>query len=71
MKRGVRSGEIVGKKIVGYNERKFEDGRGGYACDPVFILSDGSMLTFMVVETESLQYGISIIRTAPKKENTK
>jgi hypothetical protein len=53
---------LVGKKIVGFEQRPFRNGRGGFSTNPIVRLSDGTELTFQVEETEQLEYGVRIRR---------
>lgn len=49
---------LVGRTIVDFDLGVFPDGRGGDAYCPRLTLDDGSVLTFTVRETESLEYGV-------------
>jgi len=49
--------QIEGLTIERIEMRAFDDGRGGKAPDPRIVFTDGSTLTFSVVETESV-YGV-------------
>jgi hypothetical protein len=53
---------LVGKTIVGFEQRPFRNGRGGFSTNPIIRLSDGTELTFQVEETEQLEYGVRIRR---------
>jgi hypothetical protein len=53
---------LVGRTIVGFEQRPFSNGRGGYTTNPVIRLDDGTELTFDVDETEQLEYGVRIRR---------
>ena len=64
--REVKPKEIVGKTIEAIEFIRFKDGRGGWATEPVIVLSDGSALDFHVQETDVGQYGIVVSRDARK-----
>lgn len=61
---------LVGRRIVAVDMRSFKsgEGRGKRVChDPVVTLDDGSVLSFVVEETDSGDcYGVSIVRTVAK-----
>jgi hypothetical protein len=57
---------LVGRTIVGFEQRPFNNGRGGYATNPVIRLDDGTELTFDTEETERLVYGTRIRRRPTK-----
>jgi hypothetical protein len=57
---------LVGRTIVGFEQRPFSNGRGGYATNPVIRLDDGTELTFDTEETERLVYGTRIRRRPTK-----
>jgi hypothetical protein len=50
---------LVGRRIVGYDPRPFDDGRGGVAHNPAIVLDNGAQLTFTTEETEVSEYGVS------------
>ena len=62
MTRRVSAREIVGKTIVAIDHHLFADGKGGRAGCPEITLSDGSVLYFVVEETEIGDYGVWIGR---------
>jgi hypothetical protein len=49
---------LHGKRIAKVEMRAFDNGRGQLTYDPVLHFNDGSMLYFIVEETESQNYGI-------------
>ena len=59
--------ELVGRKIVGFKANPFADGRGGLAHDPALVLDDGSILRFVVEETDVHEYGVFVRRILPRK----
>jgi hypothetical protein len=57
---------LVGRKIVAVELNRFDSGHKGsrrWTFDPVFVLDDGSRITFNVDETDyGCDYGISVSR---------
>jgi hypothetical protein len=58
MKATVR--DLKGRKIVDVKLRRFRDGRGGWATDPLLTLDDGRKVWFIAQETEVAEYGVEI-----------
>lgn len=60
---------LVGRMIVAVEPHAFltdntgTNARNGWTCDPTLVLDDGSCVSFVVDETETGEYGFSIIRT--------
>lgn len=50
---------LVGRTIVAFDRRPFDDGRGSLAYDPVLVLDNGAHVTFIVQETEAGTYGVA------------
>jgi hypothetical protein len=64
----INPGHIEGKRIVRVDTNPFPDGRGGTAHEPRITLDDGSVLFFMVEETDTAEpYGVDIKRVLPTK----
>lgn len=52
---------LRGRRIVKIKWNSFYTGRGNkQSTDPVFLLDDGTKVTFSVEETEGGEYGISV-----------
>jgi hypothetical protein len=60
--------QLIGRTITGVEFRPFDNGSGGTAHNPVLILDNGRRLLFMTEETDTGEYGTSIIITDPMKE---
>jgi len=72
------SAKLIGRKITGVDLRPFDDGRGGETYRPRLTLDDGSVVAFVVEETDAPgnEYGIRPMifnrpRPAPGKERAK
>ena len=52
---------LKGKRIARVTNRRFRDGRGGWAYDPTVYFDDGSVLRFVVAETDSGAYGVDLV----------
>lgn len=54
---------LRGRRIVKVKVNRFDDGRrmGTWAHDPSIYLDDGSVIRFSVEETETGEYGVSLI----------
>jgi hypothetical protein len=59
---------LVGRKIVSFEPNPFPDGRGGTAHAPVLFLDDGTILRFVVKETDVGDYGIRIVASLAKRK---
>jgi hypothetical protein len=51
---------LEGRTIARVDLRPFDNGRGGRAYDPVITLTSGEQVFFIVQETESLEYGVTV-----------
>jgi hypothetical protein len=51
---------LGGQTITRVELHPFDDGRGGKAYNPVLTFSSGARLWFIVQETESLEYGVTL-----------
>lgn len=60
MTRCASAKQLVGRRIVAFDARPFQDGRGGTAHWPIIWLDDGSFLSFEVEETDTGDYGIRV-----------
>lgn len=60
---------LQGQTIVAIHLRPFKTGRapGDMTCDPVFELDDGTLVGFLVVETEVAVYGVELVITEPER----
>lgn len=58
---------LVGRTIVAVDLGTFDDGRGGGAHDPTFVLDNGARVTFTVEETEAGVYGVAPTYRAPTR----
>lgn len=61
-RRPARPQDVEGRRIAKLHLNRFADGRGGFACDPVIVLDDGTRLYFEVQETDAGGYGIRVVR---------
>jgi len=57
---------IEGKTIKSVDMNPFPDGRGGTAHGPVITFEDGSRISFYTEETDTGEYGTSIVYTPAK-----
>jgi len=62
---------LVGRTIVRVEPNAFltdnagSNARNGWTCDPVLVLDDGSRVFFVVDETETGEYGLTVARSKP------
>ena len=63
----MRTRDLVGRTIVAVDLRRFADARGGWAFDPVITLDNGRRLAFSVQETDTGEYGVELLLSAPVK----
>jgi len=49
---------LIGRKIVAFDLRPFDDGRNGTAHSPIFTLDNGATITFTTEETDIGDYGV-------------
>lgn len=54
---------LEGKRIVRFRSNPFRTARGDWAHSPTISLDDGSLLRFVVEETDSYEYGVFIVVT--------
>ena len=60
---------LVGRKIVAFDARPFDDGRGGTAHDPCITLDNGAVLVFSVQELEhAAGYGVEPLYHRPNRK---
>ena len=60
--------DLVGRRITAVAFQPFPDGRGANATDPILTLDNGRRVWFVVQETDTGDYGVSIqISERPKK----
>ena len=52
--------ELVGRKIIAVNFRRFSDGKRGWAFRPLITLDNGRRIWFTAQETELGEYGVKI-----------
>ena len=64
----MRTRDLVGRTIVAVDLGRFADGRGGWAFQPVITLDNGRRLTFSVQETDTGEYGVELLLSAPRRE---
>ena len=53
--------QLKGKKIKKAHLNPFPDGRGGKAYRPHIVLEDGTIISFVVQETDVGEYGVEPI----------
>lgn len=58
---------VIGRRIVDVQMRPFNDGKGGVAHDPVFVLDNGARVRFLTQETEVGEYGVEPLYDKPHK----
>ena len=51
---------LARKRIVRVETNEFDDGRDDWAFSPAIYLDDGSVLGFVVSETETGEYGVDM-----------
>lgn len=61
--------KLRGRIVKTVELRPFRDGRGGFAHSPVIFFTDGTALSFVTHETESTEYGTSLIIHTPPPES--
>lgn len=61
----MRTRDLVGRTIVAVDLQRFSDGKGGWAFDPVLTLDNGRRLGFSVQETDTGEYGVELLLSAP------
>lgn len=57
---------LVGQRIAAVRTRPFSDGHGRTTTDPEIETSDGTLIRFVVAETEH-EYGVEIVLTQPRQ----
>jgi len=62
---------LVGRRIDQIKLHPFDDMRGGIATDPTIQLDDGSVIQFVVQETETGEYGVKLEIVRQTNETTR